>query len=67
MPASVDPTGRTGKNRTAESVREKTVARGHSTPGMAGAFARAVSAERLVLNHIGARCVVSSRPAPHPH
>ena len=55
MPPHIDPTGRTGRNRTPASVLEKTLARGHSTPGMAGAFARMVSAERLVLNHIGAR------------
>ncbi|KAH9925676.1 beta-lactamase-like protein [Epithele typhae] len=55
IPAHVDPSGRTGKNRTPESVREKAISRGHSTPGMAGAFARTIAAERLVMNHIGAR------------
>ena len=57
LPPNIDPQQRTGKNRTAESVTEKTVLRGHSTPAMAGAFARAVGAEKLVLNHIGARHV----------
>ncbi|KAI1786425.1 hypothetical protein LXA43DRAFT_1033692 [Ganoderma leucocontextum] len=55
LPPHVDPQQRTGKNRTLESVTEKAVLRGHSTPAMAGAFARAVAAERLVMNHIGAR------------
>ncbi|RDX54369.1 hypothetical protein OH76DRAFT_1398686 [Lentinus brumalis] len=60
LPPRVDPNQRTGRNRTKESVDAKTRERGHSTPGMAGAFARAIAAERLVLNHIGARF-----PAPN--
>jgi ribonuclease Z len=42
--------------RTPELVLEKCVERGHSTPDMAGAFARRIGAQRLVLNHIGSRC-----------
>ena len=57
LPPHVDPQQRTGKNRTTESVAEKAVLRGHSTPAMAGAFARRIAAERLVMNHLGARCV----------
>lgn len=34
---------------------EKTLARGHSTPTMAGEFAKRIRAQKLVLNHIGAR------------
>ncbi|KAL0947202.1 hypothetical protein HGRIS_013319 [Hohenbuehelia grisea] len=41
--------------RSPETVLQKTLDKGHSTPGMAGAFARRISAERLVLNHIGGR------------
>ena len=55
IPPRIDPDERTGRNRTKESVDAKTRERGHSTPAMAGAFARAIAAERLVLNHIGAR------------
>nr|VWP00633.1 60 kDa chaperonin (GroEL protein) (Protein Cpn60) [Ganoderma boninense] len=44
LPPSVDPQQRTGKNRTPESVAEKAVLRGHSTPAMAGAFARTIAA-----------------------
>ncbi|KAH9903124.1 beta-lactamase-like protein [Cubamyces lactineus] len=55
LPPNVDPQQRTGKNRTQSSVEAKTRDRGHSTPAMAGAFARRIGAERLVLNHIGAR------------
>ncbi|GBE86099.1 Zinc phosphodiesterase ELAC protein [Sparassis crispa] len=55
IPRSIDTQERTGRNRTPQSVTETAVARGHSTPAMAGAFARACGAERLVLNHIGAR------------
>ncbi|KII88763.1 hypothetical protein PLICRDRAFT_110762 [Plicaturopsis crispa FD-325 SS-3] len=51
IPRSVDP----ASNRTAEAVREKALARGHSVPSMAGMFAREVGAARLVLNHIGGR------------
>lgn len=32
-----------------------TLARGHSTPIMAGEFAKLVDAQKLVLNHIGGR------------
>ncbi|KAH9840859.1 beta-lactamase-like protein [Rhodofomes roseus] len=55
IPPSVDPQEKTGKNRTAEIVNVKTRDRGHSTPAMAGEFAGKIGAERLVLNHIGAR------------
>jgi ribonuclease Z len=40
---------------TFASVEERTKSRGHSTPQMAGAFARRVGAKRLVLNHFSAR------------
>ncbi|EKM50977.1 uncharacterized protein PHACADRAFT_262883 [Phanerochaete carnosa HHB-10118-sp] len=61
IPPSVDPDQRTGKNRSEQSVMQKAVEKGHSTPAMAGLFARQISAERLALNHIGSRF-----PAP-PH
>ncbi|KAF8448066.1 beta-lactamase-like protein [Boletus edulis BED1] len=51
IPTSVDPKAR----RKDEEVRQKVLARGHSTPVMAGEFAKRVGAERLVLNHIGIR------------
>lgn len=57
MPPHVDPDQRTGKNRSEKSVREKAVEKGHSTPAMAGLFARQINAERLALNHIGARYI----------
>jgi ribonuclease Z len=38
-----------------ELVDEKCVERGHSTPIMAGEFARKIGAQRVVLNHIGSR------------
>ena len=57
MPPHVDPEQRTGRNRTERSVFEKAVEKGHSTPAMAGFFAKQIGAERLALNHIGARCV----------
>lgn len=51
IPTSVDPQAR----RKEVVVQEKVLARGHSTPAMAGEFAKRVCAERLVLNHIGSR------------
>ncbi|KAI0665757.1 beta-lactamase-like protein [Trametes maxima] len=55
LPPNVDPQKRTGRNRNEAIVDMKTRERGHSTPAMAGAFAQQIGAERLVLNHIGAR------------
>lgn len=55
IPPNIDPHGKTGRKRNAEIVLEKMLDKGHSTPGMAGAFAQRIDAERLVLNHIGAR------------
>lgn len=55
MPPDIDPHQKTGRNRTHESVKAKAIEKGHSTPAMAGEFARRIRAERLVLNHIGAR------------
>ncbi|KAF8351573.1 Metallo-hydrolase oxidoreductase [Amanita rubescens] len=40
---------------TYESVETRAKSRGHSTPQMAGAFARRVNAKRLVLNHFSSR------------
>lgn len=40
---------------TYEIVEERAKSRGHSTPQMAGAFARRIGARRLVLNHFSAR------------
>ncbi|KAI9066937.1 hypothetical protein FKP32DRAFT_1589119 [Trametes sanguinea] len=62
IPPSVDQYERTGRNRTEASVEAKTRDRGHSTPAMAGAFARRIGAERLVLNHIGARFPAPEMP-----
>ena len=57
MPPHVDPEKKTGRNRTERSVMEKAVEKGHSTPAMAGLFAKHIRAERLALNHIGARSI----------
>lgn len=40
---------------TEESVEARTKSRGHSTPQMAGAFAKRVAARQLILNHFSAR------------
>ncbi|TCD63720.1 hypothetical protein EIP91_005005 [Steccherinum ochraceum] len=61
IPPHIDTKGRTGKNRRLETVYAKALEKGHSIPAMAGAFAKAVGAEKLVLNHVGTRF-----PAPPP-
>lgn len=47
----IDPSAR----RTKDEVDSKVVARGHSTPVMAGTFAKQIGAQKVVLNHIGSR------------
>ncbi|KAH9938068.1 Metallo-hydrolase/oxidoreductase [Fomitopsis serialis] len=49
----VDPN--TKDDDTYESVEARTKSRGHSTPQMAGAFAKRIRAKRLLLNHFSAR------------
>ena len=43
------------KDTNARSVQRDAVVHGHSTPAIAGEFARQVNAKRLVLNHFSAR------------
>jgi len=50
---SVDPS--TKDEDTYESVEARAKSRGHSTPQMAGAFAKRVGAKKLVLNHFSSR------------
>lgn len=40
---------------TFQSVEERTKSRGHSTPQMAGAFAKRIGARKLVMNHFSTR------------
>ncbi|KAL1722365.1 beta-lactamase-like protein [Schizophyllum commune] len=47
----VDPSTK----RSDEAVEERAKSRGHSTPQMAGAFAKRIDAKRLVLNHFSRR------------
>lgn len=51
IPSSVDPRA----HRSPGLVEQKCQERGHSTPVMAGTFARRIGAEHLVMNHIGSR------------
>ena len=39
-------------------MRERALSKGHSVPEMAGAFAKRIGANALVLNHIGGRSVL---------
>jgi len=43
------------KDATYDSIKERTISRGHSTPQMAGRFAQACAAKVLLLNHFSAR------------
>lgn len=38
-----------------DEYRSLAIARGHATPGMAGAFARDIRAKQLILTHFGGR------------
>ncbi|KAF8663486.1 hypothetical protein AX16_001054 [Volvariella volvacea WC 439] len=49
----VDPS--TKSSDTYKIVEERAKSRGHSTPQMAGAFAKKIQAKRLVLNHFSSR------------
>lgn len=49
----LDP--QTSADDTEETVQARTMSRGHSTPQMAGSFAREIGARRLALNHFSAR------------
>ncbi|CAE6466398.1 unnamed protein product [Rhizoctonia solani] len=60
IPLEVDPRG-SGKKESADSVQQRAIQRGHSTPCMAGEFARAIGANRLVLNHFSSKF---ASPAP---
>ncbi|KAG8995961.1 hypothetical protein FRB94_008627 [Tulasnella sp. JGI-2019a] len=54
--------GYTWCGNSEEKVRERAMSRGHSTPVMAGDFAHAIRARRLVLNHFSAKFA----PPPPP-
>lgn len=45
----------TKETDTYETVEERAISRGHSTPQMAGKFAKRMHAKRLILNHFSAR------------
>ncbi|CCM01765.1 uncharacterized protein FIBRA_03831 [Fibroporia radiculosa] len=49
----IDPNTKT--EDTHESVRKRAMSRGHSTPQMAGLFAKRIRAKRLLLNHFSPR------------
>ncbi|KLO16259.1 hypothetical protein SCHPADRAFT_823476 [Schizopora paradoxa] len=54
IPFAVDRSFR-GDKKSERSIEERTIAKGHSTPGMAGAFAKSIRARRLVLNHFSGK------------
>jgi len=54
IPVNIDRSYR-GDKKSAQFLHEKTVAKGHSTPSMAGAFAKSIRARRLVLNHFSGK------------
>ncbi|KAF8803569.1 hypothetical protein BYT27DRAFT_7195411 [Phlegmacium glaucopus] len=57
-----DPSGKLSR-RFADEILQKALARGHSVPDMAGAFAKKIDARQLVLNHIGGRFPAPRNPA----
>ncbi|KAH8111177.1 beta-lactamase-like protein [Phellopilus nigrolimitatus] len=61
IPVEIDRTLR-GDKKTPQIILEKTIAKGHSTPGMAGTFARSINAQKLILNHFSGKF-----PAPSPN
>jgi ribonuclease Z len=50
-----------------EIVEERAKSRGHSTPQMAGAFAKQIKARRLILNHFSARYPGADDVDPEAH
>lgn len=52
IPAEVDASL---SRKTPQMINEKTISRGHSTPGMAGLFAKEINAQLLALNHFSAK------------
>ncbi|KAJ7228503.1 beta-lactamase-like protein [Mycena pura] len=50
-----DVDDRTKATDTFESIEARTKSRGHSTPQMAGAFAKRIRAKQLVLNHFSSK------------
>ncbi|KAF9002025.1 beta-lactamase-like protein [Cyathus striatus] len=66
IPPHSDPFGNLSK-RTKAEVRAVALARGHSVPEMAGEFAKKIHAQRLVLNHVGARFPFPRRPRDGAH
>ncbi|KAF9058059.1 beta-lactamase-like protein [Panaeolus papilionaceus] len=56
----IDPN--TKESDTYEIVEERAKSRGHSTPQMAGLFAKQVGARQLILNHFSARYPGDSSP-----
>ena len=54
IPVDVDRALR-GDRKTPEMILAKTIAKGRSTPGMAGKFARTINASQLILNHFSGK------------
>lgn len=58
IPPNLLRSGRSSGPPNEEATRAKAISRGHSTPGMAGEFAKAINAQRLILNHFSARYAI---------
>lgn len=54
IPVEIDRSLR-GDKKTPAIIQQKTIAKGHSTPGMAGNFAKAIHASQLILNHFSGK------------
>ncbi|THH03316.1 hypothetical protein EW145_g6355 [Phellinidium pouzarii] len=60
IPMEIDRNLR-GDKKTPDKILQNTIRKGHSTPSMAGAFAKSIGAHKLVLNHFSGKF-----PAPIP-
>lgn len=57
IPTHINPSYKGGK-KTFDMIHQKTIAKGHSTPGMAGSFAKLINARSLILNHFSGKYVI---------
>lgn len=55
IPPNLLRSGKSSGPPSEAAVKAKAMSRGHSTPGMAGEFAKSINASRLILNHFSAR------------
>lgn len=65
IPPNLLRSGKSSGPPSEAAVRAKAMSRGHSTPGMAGEFAKSINAHRLILNHFSARFAPGENNSTH--